>query len=194
MSATIFDGHRPISLYDKESLAFNFSKLAELSNGKFNPIALSWQWSGSNPVVSEIFWNGQMAALWIEHDWTVHTNLVLPLPFGLPWELRFNNVYGNMSGVPIVGRPRVESDMDEKSVMKILTESAYWQLALEKQPFALSMAREKLSLVTYHFYPYCFYLCLLDYLTATAERIQATRRQPVSVRANITPIELPWVR
>ena len=98
MSTTLFDNYQAIDRYDRLELSRTFQTVAQLTRGQFNQVALHWNWSGSNIVVRDIYWQGFVANLWIEHDWTVHTNLVINLPSGTRWELRFNNVYGDVSG------------------------------------------------------------------------------------------------
>ncbi len=193
MSTTLFDNYQPIDRYDRLELSKTFQAFAQLTRGRFNPVALNWNWSGSNIVVRDVFWQGYVANLWIEHDWTVHTNLVINLGSGTRWELRFNNIYGDVSGAPILGHPRVESDMLDQAVAAILTETGYWQLALATEPFALTIAGDRLSLTTYRFYPHEFYLDALEYLTELADRVDYLNKRSVPVKTAVTPIDLPWL-
>jgi hypothetical protein len=193
MPISLFHDYQPIDRYNRADLARQFGDLAQLTGGECNPVALDWNWSGSNIIVGDIYRRGFLANLWIEHDWTVHTNLVVTLPSGIVWELRFNNVYGDASGVPIVGKPRVESDLHDRAVAALLPEHAYWSLTLARQPFALTVSKARLSLATYRFYPCAFYLGALDYLTEMAERVETLTRAPLPVRNSIVPVSLPWL-
>lgn len=193
MLATLFDNYRPINRYDRVELCKQFNALATATNGKFSEVSLNWHFSGSNIVVRDIYWHGYPADLWLEHDWTIHTNLAIDLPAGLQYELRFNNVYGGASGVPIVGPPRVESDMVDEAVSLLLPEMAYWQLALTQEPFALTLAKERLTLASYRFYPHQFHLDALDYLTDLAERMEELAKSPIPVKANVSQAVLPWL-
>lgn len=192
MSVTLFDNHHPIDRYDRAELCKEFAALAQATAGKFFEISLNWHFSGSNKVVHDVFWHGFPANLWIEHDWTVHTNLVLNLPAGLQYELRFNNIYGGASGVPIIGPPRVESDMVDHAVCSLLTETAYWHLALAHEPFALTLSQERLALAIYRFYPCQFYLDALNYVAAMAARVEAMAKFPIPVKPNVAAVALPW--
>lgn len=194
MSATLFDNYHPIDNYDRGELCTQFAALAAATSSRFSEAALNWHFSGSNMVVRDIFWQGFPVNLWIEHDWTVHTNLIVNLSSGLRYELHFNNIYGGASGVPIVGPPRVESDMIDRAVVTLLTETAYWQMVLARQPFALTLSRERLALATYHFYPHRFYIDALEYLTSMASRIEQLTKFPIPVKPSVNLTQLPWVK
>lgn len=192
VSVTIFDRHLPIDRYDRSQLYQQFMALAAATQGVFVETALNWHFSGSNKVVKEIYWRGFPCSLWIEHDWIVHTSLVIEMSSHLRCEIRFNNVYGGVSGVPIMGPPRVESDLHDQTLIAILPETAYWQLVLAQEPFALTFSRARLALATYRFYPHQFYLEALDYLTAIAERLERAAESPLPVLDAVNRIRLPW--
>ena len=194
MSAILFDNYRPIDRYDRAELCTQFAALAQATASKFSEVSLNWHFSSSNMVVHDIFWQGFPSNLWIEHDWTVHTNLVVNLSSHLRYKMHFNNIYGGASGVPIVGPPRVESDMIDRAVIALLTETSYWQLALTCEPFALTLSKERLALATYRFYPYQFYIDSLDYLTGMAGRIEQLTKFPIPVKPSVTPTHLPWIK
>ncbi len=194
MSATIFDHHLPIDRYNRRQLHREFSALAATTGGQFVETALNWHFSGSNKVVREIYWQGLPCNLWIEHDWTVHTSLALDLSSCLGCELRFNNLYGGASGVPIMGPPRVESDLTVETLIAILPQESYWQLALSQEPFALTLSRSRLALATYRFYPHQFYLSALDYLAALVGRLKCACSAPLPVLDAVNRIQLPWTK
>ncbi len=194
MSVTLFDNYLPIDRYDRGELSAQFRALAAATSGKYSEAALNWYVSGSQLVVRDIFWRGFPAGLRIEHDWTVHTGILLTVPAGSGYEIRFNNIYGSASGVPIIGPPRVESDLLEQTLVALLPETAYWKLALAREPFAVTLAKERLTLAVYRFYPYQFYLDALDYLSELATRLENAANQPLPVKAAVCPASLPWTK
>lgn len=193
MSLALFDNHHPIERYDREELTREFAALASATAGKFFEQSLNWHITGSNVVVGDVFQRGFPVNLWIEHDWTVHTRLVVNLPSGLHYELRFNNTYGGSSGVPIIGPPRVESDLADQVVTRLLTERSYWQLVLAREPFALTLSKARLALATYRFYPHQFYLEAIDYLAEWAQRLESAAKTPLPVKPAVAPVTLPWM-
>lgn len=194
MSVTLFDSYLPIDRYNRDELGVQFRALAAATSGKYSEAALNWYVSGSQLVVRDIFWRGFPAGLRIEHDWTVHTGILLTVPAGSGYEIRFNNIYGSASGVPIIGPPRVESDLLEESLARLLPEASYWKLALAREPFAITLAKERLTLAVYRFYPCQFYLDALDYLSEMAVRLENMANQPLPVKPSVCPTILPWTR
>jgi len=194
MSATLFGDYLPIDRYNRDELGAQFRALAAATSGKYSETALNWYVSGSQLVVRDIFWRGFPAGLRIEHDWTVHTGILLTVSAGSGYEVRFNNIYGSASGVPIIGPPRVESDLMEQTLATLLPEVAYWKLALAREPFAVTLAKERLTLAVYRFYPYQFYLDALDYLSEMAIRLENLAKQPLPVKPSVCPAILPWTK
>lgn len=192
MPPSLFAGFQPIAPYERYLLYQQFSLLAQKTKGTFEPKALAS--AGAARLVSNIFWQKLAGTIWVKRNWADSTVISLYWSLSADWQLYFSNAYGEISGIPIVGSPRIEANLALSETKSILPVAAYWQLADAQQPFRLTLTRSALTLQVYCFYPHEFYLLALEYLTALAMRAQAILAATKVPNPHICRINLAWPR
>lgn len=191
MSTSIFAPHEPIANYEHAKLYEQFTLLTQTIKGEFHPLALTLG-KQTQELIGNLRWKNFKGSILLQRSWVVLVVTRLLLPKGLNGQIRFSNVYGETSGIPMIGAARLESNWTLPILIRLLPPDAYWQLALAKEPFTLLVDNDQVSLNTYRFYNSDFYLATLDYLTSLAERCLASPGNALDAISTNRLIVLPW--
>ena len=167
MPPSLFAGFQPIAPYERYLLYQQFSLLAQKTKGTFEPKALAS--AGAARLVSNIFWQKLAGTIWVKRNWADSTVISLYWSLSADWQLYFSNAYGEISGIPIVGSPRIEANL-ALSEQKHTTSCSL--LAASRCPTAhrLTLTQRSPCRCTVLSMNFTF---ALEYLTALAMRAQA---------------------
>lgn len=193
MATNLFSCQRTLANYEQEELLQQFDMLAQKTGGSLNPQALRL----SEPLqvlIRNLHWRNYSGDICLQRSWIIVVTASLYFPKEIYGQIRLGNIYGATSGTPLIGAPRLETNLPAASLTDLFPPSKYWQLASAREPFTLLVKSDQISLNTYRFYQSDFYLGALTYLADLVEQIML-QYPPLQQHSSRTKqIELPWMQ
>lgn len=191
MSAiNLFTSAQIVEAYEQAELHRQFQLLARAIDGQFNPLALKLA-APAQELIGNIQGLTLPGEINLIRDWVIHINCTLRFITRASGQLRFSNIYGATTGVPLLGPSRLESNWPIEILTSILPQAAYHHLARAQEPFTLLISKGRVTLSTYRFYQHDFYLAALDFLVALAKRCCCTLNSNEKIIAMQRLLELP---
>lgn len=192
MSNSVLSSQRALASYEQAELLQQFTLVAQATGGVLDPRALRLG-KQRQELISKLRWGRLTGDIYLQRGWTVLITTRLFLPALLSGELRFSNVYGEISGSPLTSAPRLDTNWSEASAAKLFPSAAYYLLTSSQEPFTLLLHADQISLSTYRFYDGHVYLEICKYLADLAERAMAisTLHQPYN--SPLRQMKLPWM-
>ncbi len=193
MPTGLFSSRCPIASYEQEELLKQFTTLAEATGGQLDPQALRLS-ERMQTLISNLRWHNLTGNIHLRRSWATVVEIRLHLPKPVSGQVRLGNVYGETSGTPLMGAPRLESNWPTTSLSELFPPNRYWQLASAREPFMLLIQHNGISLNTYRFYQSDFYLAALTYLAGLAEQVMLLHPPLQQCSSRITQVQLPWMK
>lgn len=193
MTTNLFSYQRTLANYEQEELLQQFDVLAQKTGGKLNPQALRLS-ERAQVLISNLHWRNFSGDICLQRSWAIVVTARLHLPKMINGQIRLSNVYGEASGIPLMGAARLETNWTAASLTELFPPSKYWQLASAEEPFTLLVNQNQVSLNTYRFYQSDFYLAALTYLADFVEQVMLQYHALQQHSSRTKQIELPWMQ
>lgn len=183
---------RTLANYEQAELLQQFALVAQATGGILNPQALKIG-KQRQEIIGELRWGRFAGDIYIQRGWSVLVTTRLFLPARVSGEVRLSNVYGEISGSPLTGSPRLDTNWQEAGVAEFFAANSYQPLASCKEPFTLLLHADQISLSTYCFYVSNIYLDICRYLANLAERAIAISTTHQRYHSQLQQLQLPWL-
>ncbi|NLW16494.1 MAG: hypothetical protein GX033_02395 [Firmicutes bacterium] len=191
MADNLFDCQPTLANYERAEILKHFSLVAQITGGQLHPHAL--RLSKENQVlISNLRWHQFPGEVVLQRCWAILVSMHIFLPTAIPGQIRLSNVYGEHSGIPLSGPPRLEANWSPADLMELYPPATYQILTTTSEPYSLLLAGHQLCFSTYRFYPSSFYLRAGSFLAHLAERVLAINPQSLQL-GRMQAIELPWM-
>ncbi len=191
MADNLFQCQPKLASYERAEILREFSMLAQTTGGQLNPQALRLN-KKSQIIIEGLHWQGLQGEVVLQHSWTMLVTLRLFLPKAVTGQVRLSNVYGETSGTPLIGPPRLEANWTDDDLMALLPPHSYRMLTSTAEPYSLLLDTNQICLTTYRYYTKEFYIRALAFLAQVAQKAMEINPQTI-YWGRTRPVELPWM-
>jgi hypothetical protein len=191
MADNLFSCQPTLANYERAEILKQFSLVAQATAGQLDPQALRLS-KQRQVLISNVHWQRFRGEVVLQRSWTVLVTVCLFLPKAIAGQMRLSNVYGETSGTPLAGPPRLEANWSQDDLIELFPLPTYQVLAGTPEPFSLLLEARQVCLTTYRFYPSNFYLRACSFLAEVAQRAMDIGPQ-LTYPVRTQQIELPWI-